>query len=270
MATGLYSWSQTAATNATADSTITFSEGQTPASLNDSCRAVMAVIAQARDDWAGVTTSNGVMTTGGDGSALTVVSNISIGALTNGWTVTFRISTGDSNTGTVTLNVDGTGAKQLRSVTGTALPAGYLMVGGIYTATYYQPLDQWILHGAYGRKVAIPFIIDGGGSAITTGIKGDLEIPFACTIQAARAAADQSGSIVVDIWKDTYANYPPTDADTITASAPVTISTATKSEDTTLTGWTTTITAGDFLRFNVDSATTVTRVLVSLTAVTTV
>ena len=110
----------------------------------------------------------------------------------------------------------------------------------------------------------ITFIIDGGGSAITTGIKGDLEIPFACTINRATALADQSGSIVVDIWKDTYANYPPIDADSITASAPVTITTATNSQDATLTGWTTTIAAGDTLRFNVDSITTVTRVTISL------
>jgi len=111
---------------------------------------------------------------------------------------------------------------------------------------------------------AIEFVIDGGGSAITTGVKGYLEIPFACTINRATALCDQSGSIVVDIWKDTYANYPPTDADSITAAAPVTVSTATKSQDSTLTGWTTSISAGDILGFNVDSITTCTRVTVSL------
>ena len=119
--------------------------------------------------------------------------------------------------------------------------------------------------GLDNTKIAvISFVIDGGGSAITTGIKGDLEIPFGCTINRVTALADQSGSIVVDIWKDTYANYPPTDADSITASAPVTITTATKSQDSTLTSWTTSITAGDTLRFNVDSITTCTRVLISL------
>lgn len=113
-------------------------------------------------------------------------------------------------------------------------------------------------------NATITFVIDGGGAAITTGIKGDLEIPFGCVIQRATLLADQSGSIVIDIWKDTYANYPPTDADSITASAPPTISSATKSQDSTLTGWTTTITAGDILRFNVDSITTVQRVTLSL------
>lgn len=110
----------------------------------------------------------------------------------------------------------------------------------------------------------ITFIIDGGGSAITTGEKGDLTIPFACTINEWTLLADQSGSVVVDIWKDTYANYPPTVADTITGSAKPTISAATKGQSSTLTGWTTSIAAGDCIAFNVDSASTVTRVTLSL------
>jgi hypothetical protein len=118
----------------------------------------------------------------------------------------------------------------------------------------------------FAPKVDIAIVIDGGGSAITTGVKLDVEIPFACTITAARLFADQSGSIVIDVWKDSYANFPPTVADTITASAKPTLSTAAKSQDTTLTGWTTAVAAGDILRFNVDSATTVTRVTLSLTA----
>ena len=108
------------------------------------------------------------------------------------------------------------------------------------------------------------FIIDGGGSAITTGEKGHLEVPFACTIEQGELLADQEGSIVVDIWKDTYGNFPPTDADSITASAPLTISTAQKAQDATLTGWTKSLAKGDILAFNVDSCTTITRVQVSL------
>jgi hypothetical protein len=111
---------------------------------------------------------------------------------------------------------------------------------------------------------AIEFVIDGGGSAITTGVKGFLEIPYAAAINRATMLCDQSGSIVVDVWKDTYANYPPTVADTITASAKPTVTTATKAQDATLTGWTTAITAGDVIGFNVDSATTVTRCTISL------
>jgi len=108
-------------------------------------------------------------------------------------------------------------------------------------------------------------IIDGGGSAITAGIKGDLSIPFACTITGARLLADQVGSIVIDVWKDIYGNYPPTVADTITAAAKPTLAAAIKYEDTALTGWTLAIAAGDTLRFNVDSVATIERVTLQLT-----
>jgi hypothetical protein len=112
--------------------------------------------------------------------------------------------------------------------------------------------------------VAIPFIIDGAGSTITTGVKGDLPIPFNCTITGWTILADQSGSIVVDVWKDTYANFPPTVADTIAGSEKPTISTATKGQDLSLSTWTTAITAGDILRFNVDSVTSIQRATVLL------
>jgi len=114
------------------------------------------------------------------------------------------------------------------------------------------------------RASAVGFIIDGGGAAITTGVKGDIMVPFACTITKATLLADTSGSIVVDIWKDGYSSYPPTGGDSITASAKPTISAATKAQNSTLTGWTTSISAGDTLRFNVDSASTITRVTVIL------
>jgi hypothetical protein len=110
----------------------------------------------------------------------------------------------------------------------------------------------------------IGITIDGGGSAITTGVKGYIRIPFSGVIVKATMLADQSGSAVVDVWKDTYANYPPVDADSITAAAPPTISAAIKSEDATLTGWTTTVTAGDTFGFNVDSAATITRLTLIL------
>lgn len=107
--------------------------------------------------------------------------------------------------------------------------------------------------------VAIQCVMDGGGSTITTGVKGDIYVPFGYTVTGWTLLADQSGSIVVDIWADTYANYPPTVTDTITASAKPTISAATKGQSSTLTGWTTSIAGGRSLRINVDSVTSIQR-----------
>lgn len=115
------------------------------------------------------------------------------------------------------------------------------------------------------KLTTLTFVIDGGGSTITTGVKGDLISDFAGTIQSATVLADQSGSIVIDVWKRAYAlDTPPTVSNTITASALPTLASHQSSQDTTLTGWTTSITAGDVIRFNVNSATTVTRVSISL------
>ena len=105
---------------------------------------------------------------------------------------------------------------------------------------------------------AIGISIDGGGSAITTGIKGDIFIPFACAIDTWTVLLDQSGSIVLDLWKIPYASYPPTVANTITASEKPTVS-GTLQATGNCAGWITTVSAGDVIRFNVDSASTATR-----------
>jgi hypothetical protein len=131
------------------------------------------------------------------------------------------------------------------------------------------------LHAASGvasvakLKRTLGLIMGDGTNVISTGVQGFLSVPVSATVVKVRLlsidAAVTSGSIVVDVWKDTYANYPPTGADSITAAAKPTISATTKSEDSTLTGWTTSLTAGDVLGFNVDSVTSLKRVAIELT-----
>lgn len=115
----------------------------------------------------------------------------------------------------------------------------------------------------YGKDT-IQFIIDGGGAAIATGQYGHVEVPFNCEIVGARLFGNTSGSIAIDVWKSTYGTFPPVDGGSITASAPPTLTAANKSEDTTLTGWTKTLTKGDVLAFNVDSVSGLQRVTIVL------
>jgi hypothetical protein len=105
---------------------------------------------------------------------------------------------------------------------------------------------------------------DGGGSAVAAGTIGLVRIPYAGTITKASIFGDVSGSAVVDVWKDTWANYPPTVADTIAASAKPTLSSALAAEDSTLTGWTVAVDAGDVVAFSVDSCATITRLSIAL------
>ncbi len=112
--------------------------------------------------------------------------------------------------------------------------------------------------------------IDGAGAAITTGVKGYVTIPFACKIQGWTLVADQAGSIVIDVWKDTYANYPPVVGDSIAGSEKPTITAAVKGQDLSLTTWTSLdVAAGDVLGFNVDSCATIQKANLVIQAVRT-
>jgi len=109
---------------------------------------------------------------------------------------------------------------------------------------------------------SINFLIDGGGSEISTGTKGYVRVPFNCTITGVTLLSDVTGSIVIDIHKSTYNNFPSNSS--ICASALPALSSARKSENTTLTGWTTSITAGDVLQFDVDSISSITKCTLAL------
>lgn len=106
------------------------------------------------------------------------------------------------------------------------------------------------------------FIIDGDGAAITTGIKGHVVIDADYTVTGWTVIADQSGSIVVDVNRASFTNFPTTSS--IAGTELPTLSGAQKAEDLTLSSWTTTLNARDVLEFEVDSATTVELVTVAL------
>lgn len=179
----------------------------------------------------------------------------------SGTPVTKKITKANLLTGQVaksTLSAKG----NILAASAAATPAG-LTVGSdgqiLKAASGQSEGLQWV-----DNEASIQFLVDGGGSVIETGEKGHIEVPFACEIQRVTLLADQSGSIQIDIWKDTYDFFPPTNGDSITSSAVPAISAATKYQDATLTGWTTTLAKGDILAFNVDSVTSITRCTVAL------
>jgi hypothetical protein len=110
----------------------------------------------------------------------------------------------------------------------------------------------------------INFVIDGGGLVISLGEKGHIEVPFAMTITGWTILANQSGSIVIDVWKDSYANFPPANGDSIAGTEKPALSSTQKNQDLSLSTWTISIAAGDILAFEVESAATVQRVTLSI------
>ncbi|KKN45014.1 hypothetical protein LCGC14_0687260 [marine sediment metagenome] len=111
------------------------------------------------------------------------------------------------------------------------------------------------------RSFDIEFTFQNSGAVLNTGAQDAAytECGVDAVIESVYCYGGQLngdiGSIVVDLWADEYANYPPTVADTICAAAKPTIAAAVKSEDTTLAGWTKELARGDGVLPNIDSVT---------------
>ena len=94
------------------------------------------------------------------------------------------------------------------------------------------------------------------------GDKGSLTIDVTGVIENIRVLSDQTGDIVFDISKTTFADFP--NFNSITSGNRVQLVNTNKYFDDVLNNWTTTITAGDILRFDVISVNNIRRVLISL------
>ena len=115
--------------------------------------------------------------------------------------------------------------------------------------------------GATGGGVrSISLLIGDGSLVITTGVCGALEIPCSCIITSARVLSvdNISGSISIQLWKDSYANFPPTSADLIDTFS---ITSGVKSEET---GLSLSVAAGSIVLFNVNSVTSMKQIMLSL------
>lgn len=142
-------------------------------------------------------------------------------------------------------------------------PEGALFACSTHGLVYQMIATVWgtYLSGA-GNATGLDYVFDNNGSPLATGARSPIEVPFAATVLAWRLFADVSGSIVIDVKRATYSGLPTFAS--IAASAKPTLSSAQKNQDTTLTGWTTALAAGDWLQFDVTSVATVTKVTLSL------
>lgn len=146
----LYKWSQTASADATADSTINWAEGQSPSSVNDSARAMMAAIAKYRDD------ISGAIVTSGTSTAYTLMSYQAFDSISHlrGQLIAFVPHA--TNGGACTLNVDGLGAIPLRQINNVDLAAGTLIQSTPYSVIYSPTTGEFNFHNAFGNPYLIP------------------------------------------------------------------------------------------------------------------
>lgn len=175
-----------------------------------------------------------------------------------------------TSTAAVTANINLVGARNVYKWNGSqACASGDIIAGNIYRLTPLAALNGGLggfvcdAIGVLNNQSDVQFIIDGGGVAITAGIKGFIRIPFPCNFASWAIMADQSGSIVIDVLGAQTAI--PTTSIVGPGNKP-TLTSAQFQNFQTISGWTTSSTpTGDFwLGFNVTSATTVTRVTLDI------
>ncbi|MBX3046971.1 MAG: hypothetical protein KF698_08255 [Anaerolineales bacterium] len=108
-------------------------------------------------------------------------------------------------------------------------------------------------------RFALPFLIGDGDNPITTtpAIRGWVYIPVACVVSSWELVADASGNLVIDVWRADYANFPPTNANSIAGSEKPTLASQQKNRDTALTTWSTFIPAGSYLAIEIESVATI-------------
>jgi hypothetical protein len=145
----MYKWSQTAGTNANADPHINWAEGQAPSSINDSARAMMAGLAQYRDD------ISGLVTTGGSSTAYTATTNQGLAATPNDGQI-LAITVNATNGVAPTLAADGGTAFPIQTSPAVAVPAATLISGSPYTLKFSVSNSAWMLRNFYGSAFTIP------------------------------------------------------------------------------------------------------------------
>jgi len=124
----------------------------------------------------------------------------------------------------------------------------------VYTAAGVQEIDVEVGPNEFVRGATW---VRGTGALIVPLGDVDLYVSEALEIVGiVILTGDASGSCVIDVWKDTFAHFPPDLSDTIFASGKPTISGGISYSDFTLAGVTTLLAAGDVLRFHLTSSST--------------
>lgn len=147
----------------------------------------------------------------------------------------------DSATGSDNAVLD---AEAVRDTIAAALVAG--------TGVTIAPNDagDTITISASGGAFTLQFRVENGVAGL---VSDPAIVPRNCTIAKVTIVSKVAGTVSAHLeTAASYASYPGGFA-SISASAPITLSTATQSQNSTLTGWTKALTAGQFVQLVVDA-----------------
>lgn len=97
----------------------------------------------------------------------------------------------------------------------------------------------------------INYVVDATPNVVSTGVKGQVTIDVTGTIESWTLVSDVPGNLIVDVKKTSYQNYP--SFSSVTGTEKPTLTNQSKNKDDGLSTWDTLLTAGDILRFEVES-----------------
>jgi hypothetical protein len=130
-----------------------------------------------------------------------------------------------------------------------------------------NPANTWGPVTGASAVSAFGVSLDGGGSAITPGQKGYVTSPYACTVVGWSVAADQVGTITVELDRKASA-IPAVITDSMVAAAPVALNWAQmrigRCDNGDCAGWNKSVAANDVIGFNVTAASGITRATVTV------
>jgi hypothetical protein len=149
------SWSTTALNNGSADPIINWVEHQPRASVNNSARSMMAAEAKNRD------LTNGTIVTTGTANAQAFISGVGYTSMPPHIIAKLEVGPSLTNTGAMTLNMDGCGAIQVVNEAGAALSGGEFVQNQLVDVLYNG--TNWVYLFSVLNNVALT-----GNSTATT------------------------------------------------------------------------------------------------------
>jgi len=116
---------------------------------------------------------------------------------------------------------------------------------------YELSLTKWVvIGGVYPTPFTWNIPFGDGVNDPATGVWDYYRLGYSGVIRGHELTAPASSTVQIDAWLDTYANYPPTDADSIFSGSEPALSAGTKDQDLT---WNIVFNKGDYLGINIDS-----------------
>lgn len=163
--TTVRAWSTTAASNNTADAAITSADTQSPDTLDDNIRTIMAAVKRQMND------IGGSLSAGGTANALTVTTGqvLESGQITDGLRILLK-ATADNTSATVTFAPDSLTAANIKRADGSALTVGAIKSGMYLDLVYNSGSSEWRAANISpaGVTAGIVYLTSGTVSAAAT------------------------------------------------------------------------------------------------------